>query len=148
MIPDRDGELPLSTWLNKKKNHIMLKSLLIQLMHIVDKLMCSPSFNFLTFLCQRNHLLVNYLVLISIGEVMSKCLSLDMVSYTRFFQFILVIKVKLATVVEGDQKAPFSIATTPRCMEGCYSFLGLLHFTLDTYLILLSVMQGGIKYHF
>ena len=28
----------------------------------------------------------------------------------------------LATVVEGDQKAPFSIATTPRCREGRYSF--------------------------
>ena len=24
-------------------------------------------------------------------------------------------KVKLVTIVEGDQKAPFSIATTPRC---------------------------------
>ena len=32
-------------------------------------------------------------------------------------------KVKLATIVKGDQKAPFSIATTPRCKEGCYSFL-------------------------
>ena len=31
------------------------------------------------------------------------------------------VKVKLATVVEGDQKAPFSIATTPRCKDGCYS---------------------------
>ena len=29
----------------------------------------------------------------------------------------------LATVFEGDQKAPFSIATTPRCGEGCYSFI-------------------------
>ena len=29
---------------------------------------------------------------------------------------------KLATVVEGDQKAPFSIATTPRCRSGRYSF--------------------------
>ena len=28
----------------------------------------------------------------------------------------------LATVVEGDQKAPFSIATTPRCRGGRYSF--------------------------
>ena len=27
-------------------------------------------------------------------------------------------------------------------------FSGLLHFILDTYLILLSVKQGGIKYHF
>ena len=27
-------------------------------------------------------------------------------------------------------------------------FPGFIHFTLDTYLILLSVKQGGIKYHF
>ena len=56
--------------------------------------------------------------------------------------------VKLATIVEGDQKASFSIATTPRCREGTTPFPGLLHFTLDTYLILLSVKQGDIKYHF
>ena len=31
-------------------------------------------------------------------------------------------KVKMATVIEGDQKAPFSTATTPKCREGCYSF--------------------------
>ena len=43
------------------------------------------------------------------------------------------IKVKLATVVEGDLKAPFSIAITP---------------SSDPYLIMLSVKQGGIKYHF
>ena len=30
--------------------------------------------------------------------------------------------VKLATVVEGDQKAAFSIATTPRCRGERYSF--------------------------
>ena len=57
-------------------------------------------------------------------------------------------KVKLATIVEGDPKAPFSIATTPRCRGGCYSFPVLLYFTLDPYLIMLSVKQGGIKYHF
>ena len=28
----------------------------------------------------------------------------------------------MATVVEGDQKAPFSIATTVRCRGGRYSF--------------------------
>ena len=33
-----------------------------------------------------------------------------------------ISQVKLATVVEGDQKAPFSIATTPRCRGGRYSF--------------------------
>ena len=32
--------------------------------------------------------------------------------------------------------------------EGATPFSGLLHFTLDTYLILLSVKQGGIKYPF
>ena len=32
---------------------------------------------------------------------------------------------KLATVVEGDQKAPFSIATIPRCWGGRYSFPGI-----------------------
>ena len=56
--------------------------------------------------------------------------------------------VMLATLVEGDQKALFSIATTPRCRRRHYSFPCIVHFTLDTYLILLSVKQGGIKYHF
>ena len=49
------------------------------------------------------------------------------------------LKVKMATVVEGNQKAPFSIDTTQRCRGGHYPFPGLLHFTLDTYLILLNV---------
>ena len=31
-------------------------------------------------------------------------------------------KVKLATIVEGNPKAPFSIATTPRCTGGRYYF--------------------------
>ena len=57
-------------------------------------------------------------------------------------------KVKLATLVEGNPKAPFSIATTPMCRGGHYSFPGLLYFTLDPYLIMLSAKQGGIKYHF
>ena len=45
--------------------------------------------------------------------------------------FVYVSKVNLATIVEGDQKAPFSIATTPRFREGATPFPGLLHFTLD-----------------
>ena len=59
-----------------------------------------------------------------------------------------ISKVKLATIVEGNPKAPFSIATTPRCRGGRYSFPGLLYFILDPYLIMPSVKQGGIKYHF
>ena len=57
-------------------------------------------------------------------------------------------KVKLATVDEGDQKAPSSKLLHWGVGEGATPFPGLLHFTLDTYLILLSVKQGGIKYHF
>ena len=30
-------------------------------------------------------------------------------------------KVKLVTLVEGDPKASFSIATTSKCRGGCYS---------------------------
>ena len=32
--------------------------------------------------------------------------------------------------------------------EGATPFPGLLHFTLDSYLVMRSVKQGGIKYHF
>ena len=57
-------------------------------------------------------------------------------------------KVELATVVEGDQKAPFSKLTHRGGGEGVTNFPGLLHFTLGTYFILLGVKQGSIKYHF
>ena len=59
-----------------------------------------------------------------------------------------ISKVKLATVVEGDQKAPFSIATTQGCMGGRYTFPWIAQLTLDPYLIILSVKQGDIKYNF
>ena len=54
----------------------------------------------------------------------------------------------MATRAEGDPKAPFPIATTPRCRGGRYSFPGSLHYTHDPYLIMLSVKQGDIMYHF
>ena len=49
------------------------------------------------------------------------------------------VKVKLATVVKGDPKASFSVATTSKYKGGRY------YFALDTYLIMLSVKQGRIK---
>ena len=55
------------------------------------------------------------------------------------------VKVKLATIVEGNLKAPFLIATTPRCRGERSLFPELLHFTLDTYLIMLSVKQEGMN---
>ena len=54
----------------------------------------------------------------------------------------------LASVDEGDLMGPFSIATTPGSRGRATPFPELLHFTLDTYLIMLSVKQGIIKYHF
>ena len=46
----------------------------------------------------------------------------------------------LVTLFEGYPRAPYSITSTPSAR--------LLHFTLDPYLIMLSVKQRGIKYHF
>ena len=48
----------------------------------------------------------------------------------------------MAIVVDGDPNAPFSLATTPRCRGGWYSLPWIAP------LIMLSVKQGGIKYHF
>ena len=62
----------------------------------------------------------------------------------RYFKKIGFDISKLSTVV----KVPFSIATTPRCRDGAIHFPGLSHFTLDTNLIMQSVKQGRIKYHF
>ena len=42
-----------------------------------------------------------------------------------------IVKVsKLATIVEGDRNVPFSIATTPMCRGGRYSFpwIAQLHY--------------------
>ena len=48
----------------------------------------------------------------------------------------------------GRPEGSFSIVTTPKYRERHYSLFGLLHFTLDMFLILLNVKQWGIKYHF
>ena len=56
--------------------------------------------------------------------------------------------VKLSTIVESYPKAPFQYLLHRGVGRGATPFPGLLYFTLDTYLILVSVKQGGIKYHF
>ena len=53
-------------------------------------------------------------------------------------------QVKLANLVECDQKALFSTANTPRCREGRYSFPWIA----PLYPWHASVKHGGIKYHF
>ena len=52
------------------------------------------------------------------------------------------------TVVKSNQKVPFSIATAMRCRGECYSFSWIASLTLDPYLIMQIVKQGGTKYHF
>ena len=47
----------------------------------------------------------------------------------------------MATIVEGNQKAPFSIAFDRSVGKGATPFPGLLHFTLDTYLVLMSIKE-------
>ena len=62
---------------------------------------------------------------------------IDIFGYQKYFHFLLGFSTKLisspqrktksklvksATVVKSDLKAPFSIATTPRCRGGHYSF--------------------------
>ena len=61
-------------------------------------------------------------------------------------------KVKLSTLVKGDQKAPFSIATTPRCRGGHNSFRWiaplnprLLHLTLDCWALSKEVSSTIFK---
>ena len=52
--------------------------------------------------------------------LISLSLSLSL-SLSIYIYIYIYIRVKLATIVEGDPKAPFSIATTPRCRGGRYS---------------------------
>ena len=59
-------------------------------------------------------------------------------SWKRFSS--LVSRVNLATIFEGDPKALFKEGATP--------FPVFLDFKLDPYLIMLSVKEGGISYHF
>ena len=50
--------------------------------------------------------------------------------------------------VEGDAKASFSITTTPRCEGGCDSITWISPLILDPYIIMLSIKQEDIMYHF
>ena len=57
---------------------------------------------------------------------------------------IIKYAVRLVTLVESDPKDPFSIAVYRSVGEGATPFPGILHFTLNPYLI----MKRGIGYHF
>ena len=63
--------------------------------------------------------------------------------YLSIFYIIFYIYISWPTIVEGDPKAPFSIARTPRCRRGCYSFPWIASLTLDPWVIMLSVYGGA-----
>ena len=66
--------------------------------------------------------------------------------YPPWYIYIYISKEKLVTVVEGDPKAPFQQLLQGGVDGGVNNFLVYVHFTLDTYFIMLSVKQGCIKY--
>ena len=49
----------------------------------------------------------------------------------------------MATIVEGDTKAPFSIATTLRCRGGCYYQMkySVIHRTVYIYIYIYSFLK-------
>ena len=57
-------------------------------------------------------------------------------------------KIKLATLVESDPQVPFSIATKSSGRGGRYFSPWIASLIIDPYLIMLSIKQGVIKYHF
>ena len=68
--------------------------------------------------------------------------------YDYMCVYVYVRKSKFGDCSWGWPKAPFQLLLHQGVGEGVTPFRGLLHFTLDTYLILLSVKRGDIKYNF
>ena len=68
--------------------------------------------------------------------------------YDNIIYIYIYIYVSWLIMVKSDLKAPLSIATTLRCGGGHYFFPWIAPLTFDPYLIMLSVKQRAIKYHF
>ena len=58
------------------------------------------------------------------------------------------IYIYISKVGDRSRELPFQLLLHRDIGEGATPFPGLLHFTLDPYLIMLNVKPGGIKYHF
>ena len=91
-------------------------------------------------------LVINYIAI----NCLNKCFLSFLCHFYHYYIYIYIYIyiVSWLTVIEGDSKAPFSIATRPWYKGGRYFFLWIGPLTLYTYLIMLSVKQWGIKYHF
>ena len=89
------------------------------------------------------------LVFWTIGEHSNNYTNGLVLSHLIIYLYIIYIKIKvskLAIIVEGKLKGPFSIATTLIYRGGHYSFPWIAPLTIDPYLIMLSVKQDSIKY--
>ena len=71
-----------------------------------------------------------------------------MIAFRCSYIYIYIILISWEILVKDDSKAPFSIAITSRYRRVRYTFPWIAAITLDLYLIMLSVKQGGIKYYF
>ena len=126
----------MKNW-NKKKKKIRWDLLILAFFsnfHILKKfnflLPCDLYYNDLDFLCVTAK--VAHCSMIIASTVMLTCSNLSnfqfgwqLDSHTPWswsFPKGSIKKVKLATAVEGNLKAPFLIATTLRRRKGCYSF--------------------------
>ena len=61
---------------------------------------------------------------------------------------IIISKWNWQPLLRATWRLPFQQLPHQGVREGATPFPGLLHFTFDPYLIMLSVKQGSIKYHF
>ena len=68
--------------------------------------------------------------------------------FTEWLSNLYMYIISCLTVVEGDPKAPFLISTILSCRRGHYSFRWIAPPIFVPFLIMLSVKQGSIKYHF
>ena len=69
-------------------------------------------------------------------------------TFKHAYMYIYIYIYKFATVVEGDAKAAFQWLPYRDVGNGATPFFGFLLFTLNTYLIMLGVKQGGINTFF
>ena len=71
-----------------------------------------------------------------------------MIFFLHSFEWFSLQINKVGYFSQGWSEGSFLIASTPKYKEGATSFPGMPHFTLDRYLLVLSVKQCGIKYYF
>ena len=78
----------------------------------------------------------------SFGQIFKQKYFIELLSYNIYIYIYIYIHISSwPSFAEGNQKAPFSIATTPGGRGRCYSFLWIAPLTLDPYLIMMSVKE-------